>query len=264
MKDLPKRVLSAVILLAILIPLIIIGKVPFAIAIGLVGVMAYYEIMKLYKFNIVIRVLSFIVLMGFIYSSVDPNMLTFGLNYRVIAITMLLLLSPVVYYQPKEKYDIEDAFKLYGFLLLIGVGLNFFILIRNLDIKYFILLLLVPMITDTFAYVGGMMIGKHKFSKISPKKSIEGVIVGTLMGTFIGSMYYMTVFTDTKNMLIIILIILFMSIMGQVGDIFFSAIKRKHDIKDFSNLIPGHGGIMDRLDSLIFAALVMVIFIRFL
>ena len=191
-------------------------------------------------------------------------MLNFGLDYKILSASLLLLCSPVVFYQAKGKYNIEDAFKLYGFLLLVGLGLNFFILIRNLDLRFFILLLLVPIFTDTFAYVGGSLIGKHKFSKISPKKSIEGCIIGSAMGTFIGSMYYITFINEPKNILIVIPIILMMSIIGQIGDIFFSAIKRKYDIKDFSNLIPGHGGILDRLDSLIFVALLFAIFIRFL
>ena len=122
-------------------------------------------------------------------------------------------------------------------------------------------MVLTPIITDTFAYVGGSLIGKHKVTKLSPNKSWEGYIVGSLMGTFMMSMYYTTFISSNVNIIMLILIIFLMTVVGQVGDLFFSAIKREHEIKDFSNLIPGHGGVMDRLDSLIFVSLVFIIFI---
>ena len=81
------------------------------------------------------------------------------------------------------------------------------------------------------------------------------------MGTFMMSMYYTTFISSNVNIIMLILIIFLMTVVGQVGDLFFSAIKREHEIKDFSNLIPGHGGVMDRLDSLIFVSLVFMIFI---
>ena len=84
------------------------------------------------------------------------------------------------------------------------------------------------------------------------------------MGTFIMTMYYVTVIGNQSNIFIVIGIILLMTIVGQIGDLFFSAIKRHYDIKDFSNLIPGHGGILDRLDSLSFVAIVFIIFMSYL
>ena len=84
------------------------------------------------------------------------------------------------------------------------------------------------------------------------------------MGTFIMTMYYVTVIGNQSNIFIVIGIILLMTIIGQIGDLFFSAIKRHYDIKDFSNLIPGHGGILDRLDSLSFVAIVFIIFMSYL
>ena len=123
-------------------------------------------------------------------------------------------------------------------------------------------MVLTPIITDTFAYVGGSLIGKHKVTKLSPNKSWEGYIVGSLMGTFMMSMYYFNFINMQGKLMPVILIIFLMTVVGQIGDLFFSAIKRKHNIKDFSNLIPGHGGVLDRLDSLIFVAIIFMIFIE--
>ena len=111
--------------------------------------------------------------------------------------------------------------------------------------------------TDIFAYFIGKHFGKHKFSKVSPKKSIEGCIGGT-----IGAVIVMLIYTYIANTywgmnysyLVITGIGLILSLVGQIGDFAASSIKRFVDIKDFSNLIPGHGGMLDRIDSLIFLA----------
>jgi phosphatidate cytidylyltransferase len=187
-----------------------------------------------------------------------------GLDYNVLGVSLLLILTPVIFYQTKNLYNTNDALTLFGFIFLIGLGLNYFILIRALDIKYFILTIATPMITDTFAYVAGSLIGKHKITKISPNKSLEGYVVGSLVATIIMTMYYNTFIGAQTNLLIVIGIILLISIFGQIGDLFFSAIKRQHNIKDFSNLIPGHGGMLDRLDSLIFSAIIFMIFASYL
>jgi len=262
--DLGKRVISAVVLLAILIPLIIIGKIPFALAIGFISILAYLEIMKLAKYPLPVKLLSFFALISIVYSNFDAKTIMFGLDYKVLSISLLLILIPIIFYQTKEIYTTNDAFKLFGFIFLVGLGLNYFILIRSMDLKYLILTLATPMLTDTFAYFGGKLIGKHKITKISPNKSLEGYIVGTVVGTIIMTLYYTTFIGVQKNLLIVIGIILLMSVVGQVGDLFFSAIKRQHNIKDFSNLIPGHGGMLDRLDSLIFVAICFIIFANYL
>ena len=257
-----KRIVSAIILIAICVPLIILGKIPFALGIGLLSIFAFKEVMSLYKFPMIVRILSFIGMLSIIYSNFDSNNIINGLDYKVINISLLLIMLPVLLFQTRNKYNIEDAFKLYGFLFLIGISLNYFILIRDLDLKYFLYVLLITIFTDTFAYFGGSLIGKHKFSKISPNKSIEGCVIGSLMGTFIMTIYYLSIIGGNLSTILVILITFLLTIVGQAGDLFFSAIKRHYGIKDFSNLIPGHGGILDRLDSLIFVVIAFMIFIR--
>lgn len=257
-----KRVISAAIMIAIILPLVIIGKIPFAIFVGLVSVMAFKEMSDLYDYPLPVKITGFLALITLVYSNFDANNIFLGLNYSIIGIVILLVLTPIVFYQIKGKYSTEDAFKMLGFILLIGLGLNYFILIRAYSLKYFMLMVLTPIITDTFAYVGGSLIGKHKVTKLSPNKSWEGYVVGSLMGTFMMSMYYFSFINPQGKLLQVILIIFLMTVVGQIGDLFFSAIKRKHNIKDFSNLIPGHGGVLDRLDSLIFVAIIFMIFIE--
>lgn len=111
--------------------------------------------------------------------------------------------------------------------------------------------------TDIFAYVVGKRFGKHKFSKVSPKKSIEGCIGGTI-GAIILMLGYTYIANNFWSMnysyLYIAAIGLILSLIGQIGDFAASSIKRYVNIKDYSNLIPGHGGMLDRIDSLIFLA----------
>ena len=111
--------------------------------------------------------------------------------------------------------------------------------------------------TDIFAFFVGLLIGKHKFSKVSPKKSIEGCIAGTIGAVLLVLLYtYIvnTFFGMNYSYLYFAGIGLILSLIGQIGDFAASSIKRFVDIKDFSNLIPGHGGMLDRIDSLIFLA----------
>ena len=259
-----KRIISAIVMLAIVIPLVFLGNKPFILGVGIVGLMSYYEIMKLNKYPNLVKILSFIALLIIIYNKYDINLFINGFDFRLMAATLLLILTPAIFYQVDGKYTTMDAFRLFTFIILIGLGLNFFILIRNYSLQYFILMLLIPILTDTFAYFGGTFIGKHKATKLSPKKTWEGYLTGSIVATILTTIYYIYFIGTPANTLLLILMILLMTIFAQIGDLFFSAIKRSYGIKDFSNLIPGHGGIIDRLDSLIFVSFMFIIFIEYL
>lgn len=121
--------------------------------------------------------------------------------------------------------------------------------------------------TDTFAYIIGRNFGKHKFSEISPNKSMEGCIGGLLGGILIAIAYTWminTYFSMHLSYIWIGGISFLLSIISQIGDFSASAIKRYVGIKDFSHLIPGHGGMLDRIDSVIFVAPFAYIFLMFL
>ena len=107
-----------------------------------------------------------------------------------------------------------------------------------------------------FAMFTGSLFGKHKLiPKVSPKKSVEGSVGGSIIGTILAVVYYELVITNTGNLFILIISTFILTILGQLGDLLFSKIKRENGIKDFSNIMPGHGGILDRLDSLSFVAM---------
>ena len=111
--------------------------------------------------------------------------------------------------------------------------------------------------TDTFAYLIGMKFGKHKLSKISPKKSIEGAVAGTISAIILVFLYTLIMnklYSFGYSYIYVAIAGGILSIIGQLGDFAASSIKRYVDVKDYSNLIPGHGGMLDRIDSLMFLA----------
>lgn len=263
-----KRTISAMIMLAIVIPLIAIGGWIYSLGVGLICAYAYKELTEIRKetkddYPNLMKVIGLISALTICFSTFESNGLVFGLDYNILGAVILFLMVPTVFYN-NEKYSIEDAFYLLGNVLFIGISFNLFIAVRSSNILYFILLILITTLTDTFAYLGGSLVGKHTFTSISPKKTIEGCLFGSIISTFICTVYYVNTIGLVSNLVTTILVILSLSILGQIGDLFFSAIKRKYKKKDFSNLIPGHGGILDRLDSLIFVIIAFVVLIGFI
>lgn len=170
---------------------------------------------------------------------------------------LLILFAQVIITEMKTNFN--DLVYTFVGIIYIPVFLSTIAMLRNLEHGKILIwyVIFAGWATDVFAYAIGKRFGKHKFSKVSPKKSIEGVIAGTL-GTVLVSLTY-TYFINTYlaveySYATISIITLFLSLIGQVGDFAASTIKRYVEIKDYSNLIPGHGGMLDRIDSIMFIA----------
>ena len=260
-----KRIGSAIIMILIFVPLLLVGGIPFAILMTLLAVCAMYELVtireKKKKFPSLMKTVSYFLI---IFSSVltyNQNIFSYNISYQLISFIVLLFLLPILLKNENEKdYNINDALYLIGSLLFINISFNLILVIRNYSLYYLIYLLLITVITDTFALITGMYIGKNKLAKtISPNKTIEGFVGGVLMGTFVASTFYYTVIDPGISIAILVLTTLFLAVVGQLGDLVFSSIKRTFGVKDFSNLIPGHGGILDRFDSLIFVILAFIL-----
>ena len=252
-----KRIISACIMLLIFIPLLLLGGIFFKIGLSILSALSLKEILDIKK-NIprYIKIITYILVI--LLTLFDINMMT---KIFVFMFTLLILLV----FSDNKNYNIEEALYLLGFSILITSIFSYMYLIRQRDINVLVYLFLITVFTDTFAYIGGRLFGKHKLiPRISPNKTIEGSVIGSLIGTIISSIFYLYMVSPGDNFILIIIFTLVLSIIGQFGDLVFSSIKRHYKIKDFSNLIPGHGGILDRFDSITFVILGYIIIINFL
>lgn len=251
-----QRLISAIILLIICLPLIYIGDIWFLIGLSLVGILGLKEITNLYKknFNIAVEILSYISIIALIFGG--NSFLTLE---KSICITFLLLFLPIIFYN-KKIYNFNDAIEIFVPVLFLGISFNFLGKIRMEDIYVFIFVIMIPILCDIFAYLVGNFFGKMKFiPNISPNKTIEGTISGTLVSVIGASIYYIFNVDPSVNIFLLLIDVFILSILGQLGDLFFSSIKRYYGVKDYSNLLPGHGGVLDRFDSMIFVVLGFII-----
>lgn len=246
-----KRVISAIVVLAIFIPLVIVGGMYFKIAACIVSVLGMKEFLNLpskSKRPLYVDVIFYALTI----------LLTFVSKNREVyyVISFLIPMLAVIYCNDNKKYNADDAFKLISNVLLVGTFFHELVVIRESNILIFIYLFLITILTDTYAQLGGMLIGKHKLAPlISPNKTWEGSIVGGVFGTLCAATFYYVAINSSVNVFLLLIITLLLSCLGQLGDLFFSAVKRNHKVKDFSNIMPGHGGVLDRLDSIIFVVI---------
>lgn len=203
-----------------------------------------------------VKVVSYLTLALFLMNGVFYN-----INSIITILFPLLGLSiPIIFYNDSSKYNINDALYMFGIILFLGYSFGTIIDTANSDIYKCIYIFIIAFITDTYSYIGGSLIGKHTFTDISPNKTIEGSLIGGIMGLIAGSVYYYA--TAKCSIITAITLSLILVILSEIGDLVFSSIKRYYNKKDYSNFIPGHGGVLDRFDSIIFVALGLVLILN--
>lgn len=257
-----KRLISAFIALIISLPIIYHGGILFYIFSILLSLLGLREILNLIVKDDFTRVISYFTFLIIIGSNLFKTNFNNILNSNFICIIFLIYM--VVMLLKHKITKVNDGFYLMGVILFLSVAFSSIIITRNMGLNYLIYVLILPFANDTFAHLIGSKIGKHKINSISPNKSWEGCLYGLLFGSLISTLFYLQFIDVNINIFLILGINIILSILGQLGDLFFSLIKRNYKIKDFSNLMPGHGGILDRLDSVIFVVLAFTYFITFM
>ncbi|SER59929.1 phosphatidate cytidylyltransferase [Salipaludibacillus aurantiacus] len=250
-----QRIITGVIAGAAFITLIVIGNLPFALLMIALATIAMHELLKMKRITpLSVKGLSGMVFMWLLL--LPENMVSFHwihlerLELFLLLIIVLLALTVIT----KNKFTFDEA----GFVILasayVGLGFHYFMYARFLEnglaMIFFILILVWA--TDSGAYFAGRSFGKHKlWPEISPKKTIEGSLGGTLLALIIGGVYtlFIPVFASWSVTFLFMLVV---SLTGQLGDLVESAFKRHYAVKDSGQVLPGHGGILDRFDSLIF------------
>jgi phosphatidate cytidylyltransferase len=252
-KDLSKRFFSGLVGLILLIFIVSKGGYLLSFAVYIVSIIGLREFYKaIEKVNIKpIYLIGYLGVTGLFINIMLEN------KYLGLIIT-LLIITLLILFITNKNISIEDIS-----ITLLGIAYIPFLLFHIIYLdnsKYIWLVFIIAFGTDTFAYIAGNLFGKRKLCpKISPKKTIEGSIGGILGSTILLIIY--SIYFNLNPMWKIILLSIVCSVIAQLGDLAASKIKRICGIKDYGSIMPGHGGVLDRFDSIIFTVPVIYYYI---
>lgn len=251
------RLLSSIVLVVLMVAAILAGNTFFAVfflVISLVGMMELYRIFGLHK-----SILGFV---GYALA-IGYDMAVFWENDIWAEIFLIggLMAVMTVYVSLFPKYNSSQVMVTYFGFVYVAVMLSFVFRIRMMQDGFYLiwLVFICSWINDTCAYCVGMLMGKHKMTpKLSPKKTIEGAVGGVVGTAIVGAIYGHFLMQGRAGFahpeMACAIACALAAVLSIIGDLAASAIKRNYNIKDYGNLIPGHGGILDRFDSVIFTA----------
>ena len=293
-----QRLITTIAILIIFIPLLLVDSLfpLFQILMLVLTIIGTWEMLKMYDkektipltMKIITIICALVVYLA-VLVELDPRsipnqtLMLFNIKLKFLPTTILILLILFTSTVFCHDFDASDIGKSITTITYIGIGFGAITFLKYLGTRYIVYLFLITIFTDTFAYFTGMLIGKHKMAPtISPKKTWEGAIGGTVVATILATcfgLFYGNMFGDffgntTTTILdkiidvdrigyswvvvIIFFMTLFASIFSQIGDLVASRMKRTYGIKDFGNCFPGHGGVLDRLDSAIMTSVFLL------
>ena len=262
-KDLQKRTLFAVLALAIFLPVLFVGGFLLQIGIGLLAMLAVHELLHMKGLKTMTIEGTLTLFATFALTIPLENYLTFlPVDGNVVAYSVLItiMLGTTVF---SKSYTIEDAVFPIAMSFYVGFGFNALLDARVAGFDKVLLALFIVWATDSAAYLIGMNFGKHKLApRVSPNKSIEGVIGGILGAVLVTAIFMLVDSTVALPYGIyrMSLFVIFFSVAGQFGDLIESAMKRHFGVKDSGKFIPGHGGVLDRFDSMLIVFPMMHLF----
>ena len=260
-----QRIITAVVAMALFLPILIYGNLPFLFLIYAMATVGLYELIKMKRLPMmtISTLLSFLMLwVLLIPDRFDSffSMIQYDKMDLLIIGAFLLLIVTVV---SKNAFTYDDAAFLLLSVLYIGISFYYFYHTRagEAGLAAILFVLITIWVTDSGAYFVGRSLGKRKlWPEISPNKTVEGFFGGIACAIIASILFYFFNVLDYNigKMMIIALLI---AVFGQLGDLVQSAYKRHYGVKDSGNLLPGHGGILDRFDSLLFVLPILHFFI---
>ena len=266
------RLGSGVVLVIAALALIITGGPVLAAALFVISVIGLNELYRAVKVEDQEGGFSPLAWSGYFGTAVYYTLLFWDDQaYTMMVMIALLILVMAVYVFAWPRYRTDQVTAAFFGVIYVAVMLSCIYELRVMENGQYLvwLIFLSSWGSDTCAYCVGMLTGKHKMSpKLSPKKSIEGAVGGVAGAALLGGIYAWAISGgmtgDGNHILAFVVICACGALISMVGDLAASAIKRNHEIKDYGKLIPGHGGILDRFDSVIFVAPVIYYLARFL
>ena len=277
-----QRIITGIFLILIMVPIILFAQtpvLPIAIAIGSVIAVfelsrcigmqkAYAFVVPLYLLAASLPILSRFMALGSLNATVRPESAKHLAQYGAILMIAVLFYFFTVAIFSRGKYNLSDVCVLFATAFYILMGFNAIIILHDNEVGGHVLYLAIfisAWVTDVFAYFCGMLFGrggKHKLiPDVSPKKTVEGSIGGMIFCVLIMIVFGMLCnwLTDYDSKIIMFAVGGFLaSIVSQIGDLLMSYVKRHYGIKDFSQLFPGHGGVLDRFDSIFAVSIAMM------
>ena len=260
MREVLIRALSGLLYVALLLLAIFSLEKIYLIIFLAIGVVVLYEFLKLVKIKSFLPyILLFACVAVFCYFKWS-RLITLIFLALTITVNLYLIKNLV---RPSERYITVSQKYAYTVFYIIG-GVVFTILLPTYKGEYTSVLVAsvfaLIWINDTFAFMVGKSIGKHKLlERISPKKTIEGFVGGLVFCCIASVLFYL--FTDLLSLELWLIVALVTSVFGTLGDLIQSQLKRQAGVKDSGKIMPGHGGLYDRLDSIIFAAPFLYLFL---
>ena len=252
-----QRIITAIVAAAFFIPFVIYGKWPLVLLVYAMATVALYELLRmgkqpLFSFD---GILSVLLLWLILFPSKYMHVIAQTGFSKLELVYMIVLLFLAYMVVTKNRFTFEQA----GFHILsaiyVGIGFYYFIETRNapdVGITYILYALFLIWATDSGAYFIGRAFGKHKlWPEISPNKTVEGALGGVLCAAVVAVLFFF--FSNIGlGLWRLMMSTVVLSVFGQIGDLVESAYKRHYGVKDAGKILPGHGGILDRFDSLLF------------
>ena len=247
-----QRIVTATVIIAVLLPILLIGGTVFQIFGLMVTIVATSEMIvmrnSVAKSPLTINFLAIITMISVVFLPETSYVL-----YVLIVFFLFLSVTSVI----SKRFGTQDVSFYLQMIIYLGFSFRALFFVREYDLMLFLFLVLVVSLSDVAAYFVGRAIGKRKLApEISPKKTVEGSIGGWIISAIagFGFGFWQGLF---DNYAILIGVSLMLPIIAQIGDLQASLLKREHGIKDFGKIFPGHGGVLDRVDSHMLSALVL-------
>lgn len=271
MNETLKRAISGAVYIVLLIFSITYSTESFFVLFGVFLLIAVFEFCELVHINKIFPVIIAVLMYGSVtYLETQNQPLSKNFDYTLLAVTLLISFQCIYFLFNEKQYKVDTISK---YIFLLGYIILPFIIITKIPFgikgynpKIIIGIFILIWTNDTFAYIVGKSIGKHKlYEKISPKKTIEGFLGGIVFAV-IASYLIATYYIEGKQTAQFIWLgfALIVGIFGTIGDLIESKFKRIANVKDSGKIMPGHGGILDRLDSVIFVAPFIFLFYQLL